>query len=110
MNKEEILEKSRAENKNRDIAELEVIKNAGSISNTVALLACCVLSVLQVVFNERVNFGCWVIFFSILGTKFLVKYIKLKRKHELAVAMLYIALCVFFLGLYILSIAGVFYG
>lgn len=110
MNREEILEMSRMENKNKDIAELEVLKSAGAVSTTVGMLVCCALSVLQVIFSERVNVSCWVIFFSMLGTKFLVKYRKLHRKHELAVAMLYLTLSAAFLVLYILSLAGVVYG
>ena len=42
MKKEDILEMSRKENKNRDLAELDVMAQAGSIAGRVG--ACCFLS------------------------------------------------------------------
>jgi cell division protein FtsW (lipid II flippase) len=107
MNKEDILEKSRKENKNKDIAELEVICQASKIAGRVGMLICCAIAILEIIFTGRPNFGTWTIYFSILATLMLVKYIKLHRKHELWIAVLYIACFVAFLAAYILKLAGV---
>ena len=41
MNKEKILESSRRENKNRDLAEIETLSRAGSIAARVGAGVCC---------------------------------------------------------------------
>lgn len=95
MKKEEILEQSRLENKNKDIAELEAINKASSIAINVGLMVCCVINVLSVFLKECMNYECLAIYFSIMGTLFLAKYIKLHRKHELLLSILFLLLSVF---------------
>lgn len=106
MNKNEILEKSRKENKNKDIAELEMVQKASSIAYYVGLAICCALCFAQMTVLHTVNWGCWVVNFGILGTVFLVKYIKLRKKHELIFTVLYFAICAFFLIGFIMSLRG----
>ena len=107
MNKEDILAKSRKENKNKDVAELEVIYQASSIAGRVGLLVCCVIAVLEVIFLGRPNLSTWAIYFSILAALMIVKCIKLRRRHELWVAILYsVCFAAFFIA-YILKLTGV---
>jgi len=107
MNKEDILEKSRKENKNKDMAELEVIYQASNIAGRVGMLVCCIIAILEVIFIGRPNFSTWAIYFSILATLMLVKYIKLRRRHELWITVLYSACFVAFFIAYILKLTGV---
>ena len=88
MNKEKILESSRRENKNRDLAEMEVTAQAGNIAG-------------------RVGAAVWVVYFSILTTHTLVKYARLKRKTDLILAILYLAMCLTFLAFFILRLVEV---
>ena len=46
MNKENILESSRRENKNRDLVELEVTVQAGNIAGQVGAAVCVVLTII----------------------------------------------------------------
>lgn len=103
MNKDEILEKSRRENKNKDIAEIEVINRASSIATSVGMLVCCLISVLDVLFTDKVNCITWTIYFSMLGTRFLVKYIKLRKKHELFFSLIYLIISIAFFVMYIMD-------
>lgn len=107
MDKNEILAQSRKENKNKDLAELETVQKASSVAGRVGMLVCCLIAVLEVIFTGRINYASWTIYFSILGSLFLVKYLSLRRRHELLMTVLYLALFVFFLTLYLLRIAGV---
>ena len=107
MNKEEILAKSREENKNQDIVEYDVLKSAGSIATRIGLILCCLIALLEVIFTGKISFGSWFIFFGMLSTLFLVKFIKLHCRHELLVAVLYFALCIMFFILFIIQITGV---
>jgi uncharacterized protein (DUF983 family) len=106
MNKEEILEKSRKENKNQDLAEMECLKKAGIIAFIVGCIVCVIICALQFSFMKTINWGCWVANFSILGTVFLIKFIKLRKTHELFMTILYYALCIFFLIGFIMSLRG----
>lgn len=106
MDKEEILAKSRQENKNRDMEDLQVQTWAISIATKVGLMICCLLSVLEVIFRDSVSTASWTIFFGILGTTMVLKFVKLRRKHELAVGLLYLALCAFFFALHLRDLLG----
>jgi hypothetical protein len=92
MNKEEILEKSRQENKNQDVYEKEVLRMGGNAGAVTAIALATIFFAIQVFVGEGMNYGLYAIVFSVLGTGFVVKAIKLKRKHEIAVAIAYILL------------------
>ncbi len=99
MNKEEILQASREENKNRDLAELDATYKAGNIAGRVGALVCCMLSFLVSFIADIVLYSPWVIYFSIMGTHWLVRAVKLKKKSDWV-------LCAMFLILAVLAFAG----
>ena len=92
MNKEEILEMSRAENKNKDFYELEVLKQSGTSTVIVMMALAAIFFSAQIFVGGGTNWGLWAIVFSANMTTFWVKYIKLRRKHELVLAIAYTAL------------------
>lgn len=106
MNREEILEKSRRENKGTDEMELIVLNLAGKLAAQIGMLICCVVAVLQVSFTDSMSYESWMIYFSILGMLFTVKYVKLHKKHELLLAILFSALFVFFTVLFVHRLVG----
>lgn len=89
MNKEEILEKSRAENRNKDIYEQEVLKQASTSSVIVMMILATIFFIVQIFVGGGINWGVWALVFSANMTTFWVKYIKLRRKHELVMAIAY---------------------
>ncbi|MCR4962917.1 MAG: DUF6442 family protein [Firmicutes bacterium] len=106
MNKEEILAKSRKDNQGSDEMELFTLAAAGKIAAQVGMLVCCLVAVLQVWFTDVVSVESWMIYFSILGTIFTVKYVKLHRRHELLLAVLFAGLFLFFTLLFIKRLIG----
>lgn len=106
MNREEILEKSRRENKGTDEMELIVLNSAGKLAAQIGMLICCAVAVLQVSFTDSMSYESWMIYFSILGTLFTVKYSKLHKRHELLLAILFFGLFVFFTVLFVRRLAG----
>lgn len=104
MEKEEILEKSRKENKNKDIAELEIINRSGKIAYVVGALLCCVISFLDWSFTKTINCACWMVNFGMLTAVFTVKYIRLKKRHELIFAIVYFLIFAFFCYGYIFGL------
>lgn len=87
MNKEEILRASREEHHQKDLAELEVMHQAGSHAGKVGALVCCLLSLLASMIAHIMIYGPWVIYFSIMGTQWFVRFIKLKHKSDLVLAL-----------------------
>ena len=75
MEKEDILAISRRENKNRDLAEAEMSAQAGSIASRIGADTCCFVSVLFVWAANTMLFSPWIIYFSILGTHYLVRFV-----------------------------------
>ncbi len=107
MTREEILEKSQNENKGKDIAEMEIIKNALMIGWAVTV---CLVGVV-LIFNGIVlgyeNMGALFAVMSGLYVVFLIKYLKLRKKHELFITIAYGIAAVAFLVSWIMTLAGV---
>ena len=89
MNKDEILAKSRAENKNRDVYEQEVLKQASRSAVVVQMVLAAIFFVTQIFVGGGPNWGLWAIVLSVSMTINWVKYIRLHRKYELAIAIVY---------------------
>ena len=82
MNKEKILESSRRENKNRDLAEMEVTAQAGNIAGRVGAAVCVVLTLIFRIFTKTYFLSPWVVYFSILTTHTLVKYTSVYKGYK----------------------------
>ena len=104
MDKEEILEKSRKENQNKDLVEAAAMAKTNQIAISVGILACGVLEVLHAIFRETVDYGIWSVYFTMLSTTMLVKYAKLRHRHELLLGLLYTAFTVMFFVFYVLDL------
>ncbi len=100
MKKEEILAASRKENKNIDFAELEANRYAGSIASSVGVFICALISLLASTVADVMLYSPWAIYFSMMCANWLVKAIKLKRKSNWIVALMFLILSVLaFVGL-----------
>ena len=64
MKKDEILNASRKEHRNKDLAEMEVVYQAGSHASRVGALVCCLLSLLSSVLAHTMIYSPWVIYFK----------------------------------------------
>lgn len=88
MNRDEILAKSREENKNHDEMMLDVFKRAGEVSSQIGLAVAALLFAVEVFFYNSYNYGILSIYYSIEASKELVKYSKLKEKKQLLMGLL----------------------
>ncbi len=105
MTKEEILKKSREENKNQDFAEKAVIAKSSTVAASIGFIMCGIITVISAItdYNNRlVAAVCWTIYFSMNGSLFLTKYFKLKKRHELMLSILFILLAVLFFTTFVL--------
>ena len=109
MNREEILAKSRKENKGNDERELAAQARAGQIASAVGVLICAVILVTEGVFsdyNSRVVSAIWAVYLTITGTTLLVKCIKLKKRHEMFFGVLQLIAAAMFFTMYIIRLVG----
>ena len=95
MDREEILAKSRAENKDTGLAF------------TTGVLLGSLVSVLHSIFKDSVDYGVWTVMFGMMSSLMLVKYAKLKKRHELLFGLVYAALSVCFFVFYLQNVLGV---
>ena len=108
MDKDEILKKSREENKDRDLVELEVLHKANNTALRVSMLICGLISVLHAIFQDSPDYAVWIVQFGVLSTIMLVKFAKLCRRHELLLGLLYGGFSVCFFVFYLHFELGVF--
>ena len=106
MNKDDILARSRAENQGTDEYEKQVLEKAGRLSSQVGMLICCIIAVASVVVTGQINYGCWVIYFAILSTLFWTKWLHLKKRHELTLAVINTVTGLLFAALLVLELTG----
>ena len=89
MNKDEILERSRKENKNQDVYEKEVIIQGNRYACMVSAVLATLFFVIQIFTGGGINYGLYADVFAMPMAGFWVKYVKLHKKHELFVALCY---------------------
>lgn len=107
MNRDEILERSRKENKNQDEMERGVMAKAGQRATAIGGSVCAAIIVLEAIFTDfstRVVLSTWAVYLSMTGTMLLMKYIWLKKKHELIFGVLQLAIAAVFFVLYVIKL------
>ncbi|MBQ8194192.1 MAG: hypothetical protein IJZ47_02395 [Oscillospiraceae bacterium] len=94
MNKEQILEMSRKENKEQDLYELEISSKATRVSSLICVIICAVLYVAEIMVCGNQNYGLWTIIAAFIAGTFLYTGIKLKNKVKIAVGILWTVIAV----------------
>ena len=106
MTKEEILEKSRIENGGKDIGDLDVQRSAATAAYFASFGLCLLVSLFSWIFSRRVSVQCWIVFFGMLCIAFFVKFGKLRKRHELFVALGYLVVLLLLVGVFVLELTG----
>ena len=106
MTKEEILEQSRKENKNKDTYELEVQQTAATVAYFASFGLCVLVSATNWILARKVSAQVWIVFFGMLSVAFFVKFFKMKKLHELFVALGYLAIFAALTAAFVLDLLG----
>ena len=88
MNREEILARSQQENRGQDVADLEVSKAGMKLGWIIVVCLLAFVSVVDAIVFERMNSE---VFFAVLAATsavFFSKYLKLRKRHELVIAVI----------------------
>lgn len=107
MNKEEILEKSRKENKGKDISELQAIAQGSRMAVLVCGLIGLALMLFELYLGDTVHQKSILgLFFSMIGTIRIVKYMKLRKTFELVMGIVYLLIAAMYIVLYVVSLVN----
>ena len=107
MTKEEILLKAQEENKGKDMADLEAQRKGAYAAYFVGILLIVIVDVVEGFVFNRISYGGNMAVFMMAFTAFIVKFRVRKKKHELFVALVYGAIGIMWLVLWILQLCGV---
>ncbi|MBP0990558.1 MAG: hypothetical protein J5874_05230 [Oscillospiraceae bacterium] len=107
MDKDKILEMAQKENRGKDEADLAAQKNGAYLAYFVGLFAVIIWDVVEGIIYHQVNFGGNMCLFLMAFTAFIVKYVQLKKTHELIIAVIYGLGAAAFTVFWILQLCGV---
>lgn len=107
MNKDEILLKAQEENKGKDLADKSAQKDGSWIAYSVGVILIILVDTINGFVLHNVNRGADFALFTMAFIIFLVKYIKLRKKHELIPLIIWGVLSISMLVLWILQLCGV---
>lgn len=107
MDREEILNKAQNENKGKDPADRDAQKDGSFLAYIVGVCLLIIVDTVNGFVFHNVNRGPDFALFSMAFIVFLVKYIKLRRKHELVTAIIWGVLALAMLAVWILQMARV---
>jgi hypothetical protein len=96
MNREEILKASRSENQNKDIYEQDIINKGQRVAGMVAIFVTCALMVAEsVILDSDINFGYSLIVISSGAGLWIYKAIRMRKKHEILLAILWTVIALY---------------
>lgn len=111
MKKEDVLQASRNENQNKDLYELEVARKGQRIGGLIGLsIAFALMCVERVIFEDGTNYGYFCIILSAALGLFTYKAIKLKRKQDIIMSVLYFVMTAYAVVMQILNYLGQSHG
>lgn len=107
MERDEILSAAQKDNKGKDVADLDAQKKGTYAAYFVGFALIIVWDIVEGIALHRINYGGNMAIFGMAFTAFIVKFVCLKKKHELFVALAYGVGFLTFLVLWIMQLAGV---
>ncbi len=106
VNKEQLLEMSRKENKNGDEREEKIKLRSYAISSCVGMLICMALFALEGAVFDRSTTVIWMIYGGIMFSKAIQDAICLKKKSDILLAILWGVVLTMYVVFYVLENIG----
>ena len=107
MNRDDILKKAQAENSGKDYADIEAQKSGTYAAYFIAVILVILVDTVNGFVLGYVNRGMDFVLFTMAFVAFLIKYIKLRKRHELFVTIFWGLLALMMLALWILQLCKV---
>lgn len=87
MNREEVLQKSRKENKGADLYENDLLREGGNVAFAAVMTLCIVFNGIQDFLHIEIIRGFWALFFTLPASGYTVRVIRTKDKWDLIRAL-----------------------
>ncbi|NGZ74207.1 DUF6442 family protein [Saccharibacillus alkalitolerans] len=110
INKEEVLLKSRQENKNRDLFKREAEITAGFAGSITAILLATIFFVTQTLLGDGFDFALYAVIFSVPAAGFIVKAIRMKRKRDIVLSIIYTLSAIILSVFHFVNLIGIYGG
>ncbi|MBQ7173100.1 MAG: hypothetical protein IJR88_03190 [Clostridia bacterium] len=107
MDREEILAKAQKEGKEQDLPDREAQKSGAWLSYIIGVVLLILVDTVNGFVLHNVNRGADFALFSMAFIMFLTKYLRLRKRHELIVAIIWGLLALSMLVVWILQLSGV---
>ena len=107
MDKNEILARSREENKKQDERDRMIADKAAKLGYSTGLIVCMVLVIVETAITGNANLGSWAVYMAMTTAALWVEYAYKKKKHQLVFGIIGSAVTVLFLTVHILRLLGV---
>lgn len=98
---------SRKENKNKDVAAIEVTNRASRIASVTGVVLCMIISILDWNITKTINWACWVVDFGMLSVLNAITYLKIRRQKTLILTIICILLFIIFGYGYVFELVSV---
>ena len=107
MNREEVLSKAQSEGREKDLPDIEAQRSGAWLAYIIGVILLIAVDTVNDFVLHYVNRGADFALFSMAFTIFLTKYIRLRKRHELIMTILWGTLSASMLAVWILQLAGV---
>ncbi len=107
MNKEDILARAQQEGKEQDLPDREAQRNGAWVAYIVGVVLLILVDTVNGIVLHYVNRGADFALFSMAFAVFLIKYLRLRKRHELIVAVIWGVLALSMLAVWVLQLTGV---
>ena len=106
MRKEDILARSRQENEGMDEREKYIYIQAGSWAAKIGCVICMLLTLVEALSGNGINYGNWAIYDSIYASAYLIRGIKLKSEGTIIGGVIMAVCGILFVILHLRKILG----
>ena len=106
MNREDILAKAQQEGKEQDLPDREAQRSGAWAAYILGVVLLIIVDTVNGLVLHYVNRGADFALFSMAFVIFLIKYLRLRRRHELIIAVMWGALALSMLAVWILQLTG----
>ncbi len=106
MNREEILAKAQSEGKEADLPDREAQRNGAWSAYIVGVILLIIVDTVNGIVLHNVNRGADFALFTMAFVVFLSKYLRLRKRHELIIAVIWGLLALSMLAVWIMQLTG----
>jgi uncharacterized membrane protein HdeD (DUF308 family) len=89
MNKEEILKRSRQENKNKDLAEMQLQKNAYALACGIMSILAGIFMLVEALADKGLNLSYFALILTVYASVSWYKYAIKRQRNDLLLSLLY---------------------